>query len=460
MDESYWFSAQELVCICDHVGTPVQIYEHHRSDDGDAHFVPLATHSTMQLAGIKNVVRVVLVTNRSTGCGHFSRLFTSAEWQEIWAADNDNASQSTGSGASSSTASSYPAAEKSDSTFPPATKTSGNENVDEELSEIDSLSEESDGFDPDDARVDPDKVFTTREDLDLAIVANLKQYLRAHPLMPCDPLDHTVGYLRPQTGIRLPLLHCAFRGCTWTKDYRDVYIPDNFGQWSLEWCLFEHLMEKHRDAFGDILDTWFDSNDDAKDLLSVVPFQCKETQKHNINKRQDELFLKVYSFYMAAVSEKEREGMPVIGLAKDRQVLRPLNNIMSTANSKICFGCAQIHAMTSLWSYMYKPGKWGMHFDVGTKTNWSEHFYSSCSSNQISMYAVRDSLHRMLYRDERNFRLHFSMHDFKERYCSDSQPDGNPFRNSKLFEADVQDWMQDLQTEDSSKVAESMYVNM
>ena len=45
-------------------------------------------------------------------------------------------------------------------------------------------------------------------------------------------------------------------------------------------------------------------------------------------------------------------------------------------------------------------------------------------------------------RDERNFRLHFDLGLFKERYASDLQPDGNPFRNSRLLDEDDEEWVQ------------------
>ena len=70
------------------------------------------------------------------------------------------------------------------------------------------------------------------------------------------------------------------------------------------------------------------------------------------------------------------------------------------------------------------------------------------------MYTVKSSLQRFFYRDERNFRMHFSLEDFIERYCSDDQPDGNPFRNRALFDTDVQDWMQDLYLTSAHKVVQ------
>ena len=172
------------------------------------------------------------------------------------------------------------------------------------------------------------------------------------------------------------MLHCAFEGCTWTSDYKDPNMPDQLGLWSLEWCLFVHLMDQHRHAFRDLLDEWFETSDEPAGSFSTAPFQCKQSQCSSMSRRQDDLFLTIYSFYIAAVCTKEREGMPVVGIAKDRQVLRPLNDIMSSVSSKICFGCAQIYSTASLWSYMYKPGKWGAHFDHEQNVHWTEHVCS------------------------------------------------------------------------------------
>ena len=58
--------------------------------------------------------------------------------------------------------------------------------------------------------------------------------------------------------------------------------------------------------------------------------------------------MQVYSVYMAAVCERVRESMPVIGIAKDRQVLRGLNAILPEVKSMMCFGCAQIRTHVPL----------------------------------------------------------------------------------------------------------------
>ena len=73
--------------------------------------------------------------------------------------------------------------------------------------------------------------------------------------------------------------------------------------------------------------------------------------------------MEVHSVYMAAVCERERESMPVIGIAKDRQVLRGLNSVLPQVKSMMCFGCAQIRSHVPLWQRMYNPEQTGMHWE-------------------------------------------------------------------------------------------------
>ena len=116
--------------------------------------------------------------------------------------------------------------------------------------------------------------------------------------------------------------------------------------------------------------------------------------------------------------------MPIIGIANDRRALRPLNRMLPKTCSKICFGCAQIFAWSPLWAHMYRPPR--------KQTTWQQHPCQDHSKNFIEMYKVRASLQAFYKRNEESFRLHFDLAAFKERYCVDSQPGGNPFRNSTV----------------------------
>ena len=301
-------------------------------------------------------------------------------------------------------------------------------------------------------RVLAEKNFVTCEDKNLLRVEALKAHMRSHPLLPPDPRDPSQAYSELHKGVLLPLLHCAFQGCTWTADVGAPYLPRHMGHWDLEFCVFVHLMEDHADLFAETIRN-FKANADSNAMnLSVLPGPCTKRSKRTDESWQDDLFLRVYSDYMLAVCEKEREDMPLVGLAKDRQVLRPLNRILSSAQSHICFCCAQMHSRVGLWSHMYTPRKMGLHKVPDQDFVWSEHTSSTLSLNSIEKYTVRESLQRFYRRNESSFRLHFDLEQFKDRYCAESQPGGNPFRNSTSLEGDSYEWVQNLHLDNVAEV--------
>ena len=115
--------------------------------------------------------------------------------------------------------------------------------------------------------------------------------------------------------------------------------------------------------------------------------------------------------------------MPVVGVAKDRQVLRGLNAVLPGVQSMMCFGCAQIRAHVPLWQRMYDPGETGMHHvpvktqphemhgneNSTTPATWNENYSFSCQSlNDIEMYNIGQSLERFYKRDNDTFWLHLS----------------------------------------------------
>ena len=152
---------------------------------------------------------------------------------------------------------------------------------------------------------------------------------------------------------------------------------------------------------------------------------------------------------MAAVCEREREHMPVVGIAKDRQVLRMLNGILSSVRSMICFGCAQIHANVPLWEKMYELGQHGQHpyqaKEGDEESVWNEHDHCShVSQSMIKMYSIGQSLEKFYNRNNDSFRQHFNWEAFKAKYCSEDAPGGNPFRNSRVLEDDAGEWIQEV----------------
>ena len=161
-----------------------------------------------------------------------------------------------------------------------------------------------------------DKDFTTVEDRDLDRIDALKEHLRERPLWPADPRDPSGPYRDAQGGMRLPLVHCAFQNCTWYADTSTASDGEPLGplrQWSLEYRLYQHLIRRP-DGHGDIF---------APEAQAV-----RDRAWPTLRMQAEETFLRVISFYLAAVAAKEREGMPVIGLSKDRQILRGIHGIM------------------------------------------------------------------------------------------------------------------------------------
>ena len=66
--------------------------------------------------------------------------------------------------------------------------------------------------------VEANMTWQTLEDLEMQRIERLAQYIREDPLWP--PLPSYGTELVLQEGLNLPLVHCAFRGCSWTSDSR------------------------------------------------------------------------------------------------------------------------------------------------------------------------------------------------------------------------------------------------
>ena len=66
--------------------------------------------------------------------------------------------------------------------------------------------------------LEADMRWKTLEDEEMERIESLAQYLREDPLCP-PPLSFDARVLK-QEGLNLPLVHCAFKGCSWTSDTR------------------------------------------------------------------------------------------------------------------------------------------------------------------------------------------------------------------------------------------------
>ena len=95
------FSVEELQCICAFAGPPVVVYCV-QIEECDAILESRPHESLPVAADAEHVVRVVLEVDSLTGCGHFSRLLSSEEWEKIEAAKAPDYSDSASTGSSTS----------------------------------------------------------------------------------------------------------------------------------------------------------------------------------------------------------------------------------------------------------------------------------------------------------------------------------------------------------------------
>ena len=78
--------------------------------------------------------------------------------------------------------------------------------------DIDSCSDISDNSDLFHVAVKPSEAARTTEDEDLEIIASIAKKLRRYPLLPCVSGDGNCDFTDVNSGMRLPLLHCGFKG--------------------------------------------------------------------------------------------------------------------------------------------------------------------------------------------------------------------------------------------------------
>ena len=125
------------------------------------------------------------------------------------------------------------------------------------------------------------------------------------------------------SGNKFPVVHCAFSGCTWTRDLKQneiAAVDHNL----LDNCVMNHLKTVHRDQIALPQTLWPDTRRGDWDMLA---------------------------YYTAAVSEREREHMPVIGPSVDRRALRLMNEACksTTVCSLGCFCCSQVRTRVRSW---------------------------------------------------------------------------------------------------------------
>ena len=122
----------------------------------------------------------------------------------------------------------------------------------------------SDASDPFHLRVDPDKGFETEQDSERRKASRVATLLRDKPLLPCMPdrlelLADTL-FLAVDTGMKLPVAHCAFRGCSWIGKHSDD--------------IADHVMQVHAGAIREIVRD-VDESKDYYLLTEISEYMCR-----------------------------------------------------------------------------------------------------------------------------------------------------------------------------------------
>lgn len=117
----------------------------------------------------------------------------------------------------------------------------------------------------------------TDQDAEEEKVLAVAALLRERPLMPSDPRDPTAtrSWTAVDSGMRLPLAHCLFRGCAWTGDSYNM--------------LRAHLCQDHLEALR-------------------IESQGEDTAE-------------IMAMYCAAIREREAMCMSLVGVSVDRRTI-------------------------------------------------------------------------------------------------------------------------------------------
>ena len=215
------------------------------------------------------------------------------------------------------------------------------------------------------------KTWTTNEDEDLRRIDFVKNKLRRRPLLPPDPTNANEDYPEVQSGISFPIAHCAVRGCPWTLD-KDM--PGSID--SVEIDIERHIRDNH----------------------------AAELQLENAG-------ADTMAYYCAAIAERERENMPLIGPSIDRRVFKWLQHAANSerVQSLICFICCQVKTEVACFrdtsDIRYHDG------------SIFERAYASGSTN-----------------------LNCSLAFFRTRYANEADGDANPFKNAADIADDCWEW--------------------
>ena len=180
-------------------------------------------------------------------------------------------------------------------------------------------------------RVDGEKTWVTLEDADIERVSRLSALLRIDPLLP-PPLPGFASSTSATDieGLNLPLVHCAFEGCSWvssalpclrctTKSKPGIQRVENgvwcslsprtklgenvYGCCGDEGCLKHHIVAHHHAAIAEAC---------GHEAL------CEES----------------YDYYCEAVAYREQLKMPSVGISIDRRTFKHVRLALQTLRSR------------------------------------------------------------------------------------------------------------------------------
>ena len=152
-------------------------------------------------------------------------------------------------------------------------------------------------------RVRKNLSFVTEQDMELRQVREIATMLRDRPLFPADPADAEAlrSWVDVDSGIRLPLAHCAFRCCRWIgADLEELQ---------------HHLCQSHGDCLPG-----------GRHCCATEGAICKDNM----------------AWYCAGIRQQEQQNMSLVGPSVDRRTIALMRQAYAseTVEMLICFCCA------------------------------------------------------------------------------------------------------------------------
>ena len=198
--------------------------------------------------------------------------------------------------------------------------------------ESETISESSEEEEMGPLQVETNKSWITREDRTLQRLDALKTLLREAPLLPPSLPNQRQTMLDPMSGVKWPIAHCSFKGCSWTSES----VPCE--QWRLEPGEY-YLDQAHWRTGGQL--TTQSCCRDAKCLWQHLLSAHSATLEHVTGQACPRAWLDSYA---AAIEGIEQQRVPTVGWSVDRRTLCRLAHRLEeeTTLGLICACCARV----------------------------------------------------------------------------------------------------------------------